>query len=133
VDQRALERFDIKNKEVFGAEVLLEKVFPRINLAKKFSPFPRYPAVTRDISLELKEGITFKEIKEEIALKGTPLLQEVEIADYYTGSPIASGYKGMTISCRYASGERTLTDSEVNPIHAAVVESLKNKFQATIR
>ena len=56
-----------------------------------------------------------------------------EIADYYKGKQVAWGFKGITVTCRYASAERTLTEAEVNPLHANVVAELEKQLQAKVR
>jgi phenylalanyl-tRNA synthetase beta chain len=61
------------------------------------------------------------------------LLQEIKVIDYYKGQQIPAGFKGLTISCLYRSGERTLTEAEINPIHALVSDTLAERLQARIR
>jgi len=129
----ALERFEIKNKDVFALEISLDRLLSRAGLKRRFAPLPIYPAVSRDISLVLKEGIRAADILEAIRDKAGPLLQEVKITDYYKGKQIPAGFKGLTISCLYRSDERTLTEAEVNPIQTVVGEILAERFGAKIR
>jgi phenylalanyl-tRNA synthetase beta chain len=128
-----LDKLDIKHREVFLAEIDLEKIIPRIQRVKPVQPPARYPGITRDISLSLPREITFEKISQEIRNNGGDLLQEVEMTDYYTGKHIPAGHKGLTVSCLYCSAERTLTDVEVNAIHAQVTKALQEKLGATIR
>jgi len=118
---------------VFIAEIALEKVFPYIQINKRFIPLARYPGVSRDISLVLKEDIPVEEVIKLIGQRGGELLQEVETADYYKGKQIPAGYKGLTISCLYRSDERTLTEAEINPVHTLICDMLSERFDAKIR
>jgi len=129
----ALEKFEIKNKDVFLLEISLEKFFSAVNLQKRLVPLAVYPAISRDISLVLQEGIPAEDVLGAIKAQGGPLLREVKIIDYYKGKQIPSGHKSLTVSCVYRSDERTLTETEVNPLQAAVVDALTQKFNAQIR
>lgn len=128
-----LKSLDIKNNKVVAAEIHLEKLFSYADLRKKFTPLPVYPGITRDISLILKEEISVGEILKLIKEKAGPLLGEVNILDYYRGKQIPAGFKGLTISCLYRSDERTLTESEISPLHTLVSGALVEKFGAQIR
>jgi phenylalanyl-tRNA synthetase beta chain len=128
-----LERFEIKNKEVVLLELALEKVFSGVKLEKKYSPLPVYPGITRDISFILKENIRAAEIFKAIKERGGSLLEEARIVDYYQGSQIPAGFRGLTISCFYRLSGRTLTEAEVNPVHTLVLAVLKDRFGAQFR
>jgi phenylalanyl-tRNA synthetase beta chain len=128
-----LDNLDIKNKDAVVLEVFLGRLFSYADLAKKFNPLPIYPAISRDISFILKDELPVEEVIKSIKDKAGPLLFQVKIADYYKGKQITPGFKGLTVSCIYRSDERTLTETQINPIHTDVVEVLKEKFQAQIR
>ena len=51
----------------------------------------------------------------------------------YRGEKLPAGKKSMAYRIWYRSGERTLTDDEVNALHAKVTTKLKEKFGAEIR
>lgn len=133
VPTSTLDRLDIKNKGVFCLELSLEKILPQVQLKKKFLPPTKYPGITRDISLVLKEEIAIKGILKAIEEKAGPLLRSAKVADYYKGKQIPGGYRGLTISCLYRSDERTLTEEEINPLNAMVCGILTERFGAKIR
>jgi len=133
LERAILDRLDIKNKEVFALEIVLEEFFPSIRVNKKFTPLARYPGVSRDISLVLKEDLPVEQIIKVIVGRGGKLLKEVETTDYYKGKQIEPGFKGLTISCFYSSSERTLTEAEINPLHASIIQALKEQLQVKIR
>jgi len=133
IEDREASRFGIKNKEIFVAQLFLEKMFPQVNLKRKFSSLPLYPGVTREISFMAKNDVKIEEIILAIKEKAKELLSEVKVVDCYKGKQIPSGYKGITVSCFYRSGERTLTDEEVNQAHSSVCQALIKAFAITIR
>ena len=128
-----LERFDIKNKKAVAAEISLEKVFAAATDTKKFSALPLYPGIARDISLVLAEDIPVQDILAAVKEAGAELLEGVGVVDYYKGKQIAAGSRGLTLSCSYRSGKRTLTEDEIAPAHSRVLALLVEKFHATIR
>ena len=131
--KKPMDYLDIKNKEVFIAEVYLDKILSCANLKKKFKPLSLYPGINRDISFVIRQDIPAKDILEAVRQKAGPLLEEGRIADYYTGKQIPAGHRSLTVSCLYRSAERTLTDNEVNPVQEAICALLKERFGAKLR
>ena len=129
----ALDAFDIKNRQVILAELNLEKLFGSINLGKKFLNIPKFPAITRDISFVIKNGLSIKTILSAIEEKGAPFLRQVSIVDYYQGQQIPPGSQGLTLSCIYRLDERTLTEEEISPVHNEIISLLKKRFDVTLR
>lgn len=133
IAKEVLADFDIKNKEVFAAEVLLSRLLPLVALKKKFIGLPAYPGILRDISFLVKEEVSAADIIKTIRRQANALLSEIKIVDYYKGKQIPQGFKGLTISCLYRSPERTLTEEEISPVHAEISGLLKDKFAAQMR
>ncbi len=133
VSREFLNKLEIKNKDVFVAEVYLKEVFSRAGSKKRFQELPLYPGILRDISLVLKEDILAQQVLSQICQTAGQLLQEARITDYYKGKQIPAGLRSLTISCFYRSGERTLTDEEINPLHSRVLQELVDKFSVQIR
>jgi len=123
----------LKDKNILAAQLSLEKLLPFIHLKRKFTPLPLYPGITRDISFIIKEGPRLKNILEAVTEKARPWLWEVKISDYYQGKQIPPGFRGLTISCLYRSIGRTLTEEEINPVHAAISSLLSEQFGVKIR
>jgi phenylalanyl-tRNA synthetase beta chain len=135
LSREILDGLDIKYKEVFAAEIYLEeKIFPLVCLQRKFNAagVPRYPGITRDITLPVKSEVAFEEISAAIyGLKET-LLTNVGFQDCYEGEKAPQDTKRITISLHYGSSERTLTEEEVAPAHIRLVQALEAKFQIKI-
>jgi phenylalanyl-tRNA synthetase beta chain len=93
---------------------------------------PRYPGVARDITLPVKSEIHFEDIANAIYGLNESLLAEAGFKDSYEGEKVPAGFKRITISCKYCSDSRTLTEDEVTPAHERIVKALQEKFQAKI-
>lgn len=133
LNKQVLDAFDIKNKQVILAELNLEKIFEHINLGKKFSAVPRYPAITRDISFVVKDNISVKGLLAAIEAKGLPLLRSAKVVDYYRGKQIPAGFRGLTVSCVYRASGRTLTEEELAPLHNSICSLLVERFSIKLR
>jgi len=133
LNSQALEKLNIKNRNVFVFEVSLDKILPFARPDRKFVPLPKYPGIVRDISFILKEGLSVKEIETALTKKGAPLLNNIRVSDYYRGKQIPAGFRGLTLSCLYSSNERTLTEKEIQPIHDLLCEALTLQFGAKMR
>lgn len=129
----ALDKLGIKNKNVFLLELSLEKLFSLASLERTFAALPKYPGITRDISFFLKNTVSLRELLDALQAQGQPLLGSIKIVDFYKGKQIPSGYKGLTVSCLYRSGERTLTETEIKPVHELLCSTLTDRFAAKIR
>lgn len=124
--------FEIKEKDVFLAELSLDKLLPLARRDKIFKPFPRFPSITRDITLELPSGTPARKVIDAAKRCGQGLMQDADFLDYYDRN-LPPGMKRITISCVYAAADRTLTENEITPVHAAVVDSLTKEFSARTR
>jgi phenylalanyl-tRNA synthetase beta chain len=129
----ALEKLDIKHKDLFLLELNLDAISSPIAAGKKFLPLPGYPGIYRDISIIIKEETRADAMLEIVKKRCVGLLQELKILDYYKGKQIPKGFKGLTISCFYRCGERTLTETEINPLHNQVLNLLVGELGAQIR
>ena len=135
LSREIVNRLDIKHREVFLAEIDLEKIVPRIKRVKSVQPPVRYPGITRDIRFDVPKGKTFETISQVIVSNGADLLERVDLIEYATDkkSYVSDGCDGWLVSCLYCSCERTLTDSEVNTVHTQIIKALQEKLGATIR
>ncbi|MDD5691599.1 MAG: phenylalanine--tRNA ligase subunit beta [Candidatus Omnitrophica bacterium] len=133
LNKQSLDALGIKNKRVILAEINLEKMLSHINLDKKFFSIPRYPAVTRDISFIIKDDIPVQGLLAAIEAKGLPLLHSAKIVDYYQGKQIPPGFRGLTVSCVYRANDRTLTESELAPLHNSICSLLEERFGIKLR
>jgi phenylalanyl-tRNA synthetase beta chain len=118
---------------VFIFELDLPTLADRFWREITFTPLPRFPAVDRDVAVAVDEGVSAEEIREIIHGVDNACIELVEVFDCYRGDPIPPGRKGLAFQIRYRSGEKTLTDEEVNEFHQEVLERLQNVPELTIR
>jgi phenylalanyl-tRNA synthetase beta chain len=122
------------DQEVYIFELEFEKLAElSVVAAPKFRQLSRFPFVDRDLALLLSERIPSVEVAKAIQDSGVELVESVRIFDVYRGRGVPDGSKSLGVKLRFARGDGTLTDDEVNVALAKVVEGLQAKLGASLR
>jgi phenylalanyl-tRNA synthetase beta chain len=114
-------------------DVLLDALDQDDTLVPVFHPYSTYPASDRDIAFFAPVKVTVGEIEKAINKAGKDLLESVELFDEYRGENVPSGQRSLAFRLIYRASDRTLTDSEVEPVHNKVREALVEKFGVSLR
>ena len=112
---------------VYIACVDVKTVGELVHFEKKYSEIPKYPAVTRDLSLLMKEDVLSAQVEAIIQKCSGRLLESLELFDVYQGDNIEEGYKSLAYSLTYRAKDRTLTEEEINPIIEKTIAKLGEK------
>ena len=99
----------------------------------RFVPYSTYPAVDRDLAFFAATKVSTAELQRAIAYCAGKLLESVELFDQYQGTNVPLGQRSLAFHLVYRSGDRTLTDAEVEPVHQKVREYLVEKFNVNLR
>ena len=119
--------------EVYCAEIDFSKAFGMILPEPTFVPLPKYPAVTRDLSLVCDEAIPVAELEKVIVAAGGKLLRNVKLFDIYRGKGIDEGKKSVAFSLELRADDRTLTDADSEGVVSKVLAALSEKLNAVLR
>jgi phenylalanyl-tRNA synthetase beta chain len=98
-----------------------------------FTPLPKYPAVTRDLSLVCDETVTVADVENVITAAGGKLLRKVNLFDIYRGKGIEEGKKSLAFSLELRADDRTLTDADSEGVVSKVLAALESKLNAVLR
>ena len=93
----------------------------------------RYPSVRRDLAFVLPEGVAWAAVAASVKAAAGPFLRELRLFDRYQGKGVESGFKSLAMGLILQDESRTLTDSDVDAVVAAVTASLQREHGATIR
>jgi len=107
-------------------------------------PVPRFQAVERDIAFTAAESVTFGALESVIraAAARSGLLRGVQLFDVYrpqagkgaeAGTGLASEHKSLAVRLTLASEDTTLTDAQVEPLIAAVIEAAESQLGVKLR
>jgi phenylalanyl-tRNA synthetase beta chain len=135
LSRRVAEQLKLR-QDVYVAELELEPLLTAIesaHVARRFVPWPRYPAVERDFSLVLADGITFAQAEHTIRALGIAEIQSIQPADLFRGGQIPTGKYSLMIRVIFQSLQGTLTDSQLSEFSSRIVTALEQKLGATLR
>nr|MBO2508353.1 phenylalanine--tRNA ligase subunit beta [Bacillota bacterium] len=94
---------------------------------------PRFPAVLRDVAFIVPEDIPAARAEQVIRAHAGPWLEELELFDVYQGDPVPAGKRSLAYALAYRAADRTLTDAEVDEVHARVRQALERELGAVLR
>jgi phenylalanyl-tRNA synthetase beta chain len=116
---------------VYLIEMDMEKLLDEINRLKEYHAIPRFPGLSRDISLVIEKEVTYQQV--EGIIRSFPLASKVTLFDFYTGKQLPEGEKSFAVRIVYQSPERTLTDQEINKTQEQMLGRLHQELGATLR
>src|SRR5580704_199227 len=123
-------------QDVFVAELQLKPLVTGVeaaDAARRFKPLPRFPAVERDFSVILAEGVRFSQIKQAIRSLAIGEIESIEAADLFRGGQVPAGKFSLMIRVKFQSAEATFTDAQLNDFSARIVAALQEKLGAALR
>ena len=114
-------------------EVGLGRLFAHAAPVAAYRPPPRFPAVTRDVAVLVQADLPASRVREVIEKSGGAWVEGVTLFDLYEGEKVPAGHRSLAFSVAYRAADRTLTDAEVNAVHATVLARLRTELPAKIR
>ena len=119
--------------DVYCAEINFSKLLTCLLPDATYTPLPKYPAVTRDLSLICDEAVTVADVENVITAAAGKLLRGVKLFDIYRGVGVPEGKKSMAFSLELRADDRTLTDTDSEAVVTKVLTALKEKLDAILR
>lgn len=102
-------------------------------LVPTFKSYSTYPASDRDIAFFASLKVSVAEIEKSINKAGKGLLESIQLFDEYRGQHVPEGQRSLAFRLIYRASDRTLTDTEVEPVHQKVRDTLVEKFGVSLR
>jgi len=99
----------------------------------RVEPLPRYPSVTRDISILIDETLASDTVRATVRAAAPPTLVHVREFDRYQGKGIPDGKISLSLRFTFRASDRTLTDAEVQSAMDAILAALKQRHGAIQR
>ena len=123
-------------QDIFLAELRLEPLLSAIEgaqTARKYNPIPRFPAVERDFSLVLSEGVSFAQVEHAIRSLAIPEVHRIEAADLFRGGQIPKGKFSLMVRVTFQSVQATLTDAQIAEFSARIIAAIEKEIGAALR
>ena len=119
--------------EVFCAEINFTDLFALRLPDPTYTPLPKYPTVTRDLSFVCDEAVTVAAAEEVVTAAAGKLMRRIQLFDIYRGTGIPEGKKSLAFTLELRANDRTLTDSDSEQVTEKVFSALTEKLGATLR
>lgn len=132
IHPHVIENYGISNR-VYVSEINVDKIYEKSDDTIVFRQLPKYPAITRDIALVVKDEVLVGDIEDVILENGRGLVENCKLFDVYKGDQIEKGYKSVAYSIVYRSNKKTLTDEEISSVHSVILGELDRKLGAKLR
>jgi phenylalanyl-tRNA synthetase beta chain len=116
--------FELRGDAV-AAEIVLEALLRQSRPPVRASSLPRFPEVTRDLSVAWGADRQARELLDLAAGAAGERLVGLAVVDRYAGPGVPEGRVSLTITLRFQDLTRTLTGEEVQEAVSRVVASLK--------
>jgi phenylalanyl-tRNA synthetase beta chain len=100
---------------------------------RRVQPLPKYPGVTRDISIVVDDTLAAATVRSTIREAAPPELERVREFDRYQGTGVPEGKVSLSLRLTFRSPDRTLTDSEVQNAMERVLATLRDTHGAVQR
>jgi phenylalanyl-tRNA synthetase beta chain len=107
-------------------ELDLQRVLEYCPARIVYQDLPRFPAVVRDLAVVAEEGFASDQLIYFVRewSNASQLIEDIRLFDHYVGPPIPAGKKSLAYSISYRAPDRTLTDAEVNEMHARLIAAV---------
>jgi phenylalanyl-tRNA synthetase beta chain len=117
---------------VFAAVLDLDALAALPPAPPRHEPLPRFPAVQRDMAFVVgaDQRIAAAEVEAVLRTEAGPLLSDITLFDLFT---FPDGRRSLAWRLTFQAQERTLTDEEINAIHARVARAITERFALTLR
>jgi len=123
----------VHRPEIIVFELDIDAVMAASPATRAYVQVPKYPAIERDIAVIMDEGITSAEALDALNGFAPEIMEKVELFDHYKGKNIPQDKKSLAFRIVYRSRERTLTDSEIETVHAELVAYFLQKTGGELR
>jgi phenylalanyl-tRNA synthetase beta chain len=118
---------------VVMAEVGLEALTGLFPARALVHELPAFPSIERDLSLIVREDVTWQRISDLIGKAGLERLEHTSFVTTYRGQQAGPGRKSVTLRMRFRDPAKTLRHEEVDGPVNQVVELAKRELGAEIR
>ncbi len=132
IDPARLQDFELR-EACAAAELELDVLLKEAVLVAQHRSMPPFPAVVRDLSLEVARDLLWAELCEVVVGAAGATLEAVQYLDTYQGGNLTPDQQSVHFSMVFRHPERTLTGEEVEAAVRSVVSACSTRFGAQLR
>jgi phenylalanyl-tRNA synthetase beta chain len=132
IDPKVAEKLSLRAVPT-AAELDLPALIAHTQHVPQLRPLPRFPAVTRDLSVVMSEATRYDALENVVRGLNLPNLETVQYVTTYRGKQVEKGQKVVTITLGFRSPTATLTSEQVEGAVQQVVDAAQRELGATLR
>jgi phenylalanyl-tRNA synthetase beta chain len=121
------------DSEVYCAEINFTDLLALRMPEPTYTPLPKYPTVSRDLSIVCDEEITVAQAEAVMEKAAGKLLRSIRLFDIYRGTGVPDGKKSLAFSLELRADDRTLTDTDSEQVITKVLDALKSELGIVLR
>ena len=131
------EHFKLR-QDAYIAELKLDPLcagYKAERAALRFKPFSRFPAVMRDFSLLLPDGMRFSQILGVMRTvrETLPEIAAVDAIDSFRGKNMPEGKFALLVRVRFEGHQATLTEAQLTDFSSRILAALEQKLGIMLR
>ena len=128
----AAARFGISER-VCLLEINYDLLAENAEMARTYTPIPKYPAIYRDIALVVNEDVSAAALLDIIKSRGGKILEKAELFDVYRGKQVPEGKKSVAFGLTFRDPTKTLTDEDAAKSQAKILKAFSEEGVAELR
>lgn len=132
VEESQLEKLGLRS-ECSAAELEFQVLMSQARLVAQYHPLPAFPAIVRDLSLEVSRDVSWAGLSDAVVAAAGPTLASVEYLDTFRGGNLPDDQQSVHLGMTFRHSERTLTGEEVERAVKSVVDACAQRFKAKLR
>ncbi len=125
-------KYDLRHT-VAGIELEWEALIGIFQAVRVARPVPRFPGITRDLSIVVEESVRWADVKGAILGAHLAALEMVEFVTTFRNAQVGAGKKSLTLTLNFRDMARTLSSEEVDAQVKTAIELLGREFSALLR
>lgn len=133
LSNKLLKKLDIK-QEVLYADFNWDAILKSLTKeAVKFKEIPKFPEVSRDFALLIKNNVTFEQVAKTAKNTEKKYLKQVGLFDVYTGKNLPEGTKSYGVNFVLQDQNATLEEKQIDIIMQKLQSAFEKDLEATLR
>ena len=119
-------------RPVMMVDLDFEAVVADMNKKMRYEPIPEFPAIIRDIAVEVDAKLEFSQIKSAL-LNLDSIIRSIDLKDVYQGEGVETGKKSLTLSIILRSDSQTLSSEVADSVIEKIATVAIGKLSAKMR
>jgi len=133
IDEKALKNYGLK-QDAFIFDFSLKALQDMLPCSVTAQLLPRFPSISRDITIIVDRSITVGAILEQLELiaEKQSLIERTFLFDAFEGQPLPADKKSLSFRVVYRSASKTLKEKNIKKLHVNISQSIVDFFHADL-